>query len=197
MLRAQAKSAGGDVSGRHVRTTWSLPLFATVSSLAFVLVSLVSPEAPASAVVFTPSRALANEQVLAVGEGSGTTVVRDAFETSTIRVVSAAPAAGIPDPGSAQAIAYDLLVSMGLGNDEYSCLVALWDRESHWNVYAYNASSGAYGIPQALPGNKMASAGSDWATSAKTQIIWGLGYIQARYGSPCGAWTHSEESGWY
>jgi hypothetical protein len=70
-------------------------------------------------------------------------------------------------------------------------------RESRWNHVAENPSSGAYGIPQALPGSKMASAGDDWATNPETQIRWGLGYIDARYGSPCAAWEHSEEKNWY
>ncbi|WP_348787510.1 lytic transglycosylase domain-containing protein [Leifsonia sp. NPDC080035] len=110
---------------------------------------------------------------------------------------SGAPAAGTPDPGSAQAIAYQMLQERGMGDDQYNCLVSLWNRESGWNVYAYNAGSGAYGIPQALPGSKMASAGPDWQNSASTQINWGLGYITGRYGTPCGAWSHSESSGWY
>ena len=65
-----------------------------------------------------------------------------------------------------------------------------------WRVNAAN-SSGAYGIPQALPGSKMASAGADWQTNPATQIAWGLGYIAGRYGTPCGAWDHSESNGWY
>ena len=64
-------------------------------------------------------------------------------------------------------------------------------------MYAHNASSGAYGIPQALPGDKMASAGADWATNPATQIAWGLGYIEGSYGTPCGAWAASESQGWY
>jgi Transglycosylase SLT domain len=108
---------------------------------------------------------------------------------------SGAPAAGTPDPGSAQAIAYADLQARGWG-DQYNCLVALWNKESHWNVYAYNPS-GAYGIPQALPGDKMASAGADWATNPATQITWGLGYIASRWGTPCAAWAHSQAAGWY
>jgi hypothetical protein len=111
--------------------------------------------------------------------------------------VASAPPAGVPDPGSAKAIAYEMLQARGMGDDQYSCLVSLWNRESGWNVYASNSSSGAYGIPQALPGSKMASAGPDWETNAATQITWGLGYITGRYGDPCGAWSHSESSGWY
>lgn len=102
-----------------------------------------------------------------------------------------------PDPGSAQAIAYDMVLARGWGDDEFGCLVALWKKESGWRVNALNKSSGAYGIPQALPGNKMASAGADWETNPATQIAWGLGYIGGRYGSPCGAWSKSQASGWY
>lgn len=102
-----------------------------------------------------------------------------------------------PDPGTAQAIAYDMVLARGWGDDQFACLVALWNRESGWRVNAYNPSSGAYGIPQSLPGNKMASAGDDWETNPATQITWGLGYIAGRYGTPCGAWDHSESRGWY
>ena len=90
-----------------------------------------------------------------------------------------------------------MLADRGMGSDQFSCLVSLWNRESGWRVNAYNASSGAQGIPQALPGNKMAAFGSDWETNPATQIAWGLSYITGRYSTPCGAWSHSESSGWY
>lgn len=102
-----------------------------------------------------------------------------------------------PDPGSAQATAYQMVLARGWGEGEFACLVALWNRESGWRVNAYNPYSGAYGIPQSLPGSKMASAGADWQTNAATQITWGLGYISGRYGTPCGAWGHSQSVGWY
>ncbi|MET0734597.1 MAG: lytic transglycosylase domain-containing protein [Microbacterium sp.] len=102
-----------------------------------------------------------------------------------------------PDPGTAQAIAYQMVLGRGWGDDQFACLVALWNKESGWRVNAHNRSSGAYGIPQALPGSKMASVGADWETNPATQIAWGLGYIGARYGSPCGAWDHSQRKGWY
>ncbi|MFB8148208.1 lytic transglycosylase domain-containing protein [Microbacterium sp. NPDC056003] len=108
-----------------------------------------------------------------------------------------APPFVTPDPGSAQAIAYRMVTDRGWGDSEFSCLVALWNKESGWRVNAYNASSGAYGIPQALPGSKMGSAGADWETNPATQISWGLGYIGGRYGTPCGAWGHSQRVGWY
>ncbi|MFT8443047.1 MULTISPECIES: CHAP domain-containing protein [Bifidobacterium] len=84
---------------------------------------------------------------------------------------------------------------------QYNCLVQLWDHESGWRVDAENASSGAYGIPQALPGSKMASSGSDWKTNGVTQVKWGLGYIKSRpdYGTPCAAWEkwQSRSPHWY
>jgi hypothetical protein len=102
-----------------------------------------------------------------------------------------------PDPGSAQSIAYNMLSSFGWSpSAQYSCLDEMWDRESGWRYNAENAS-GAYGIPQALPGSKMASAGADWETNPATQIKWGLGYIQGRYGSPCAAWSSWQANGWY
>ncbi|WP_395103401.1 lytic transglycosylase domain-containing protein [Actinomadura sp. SCN-SB] len=79
----------------------------------------------------------------------------------------------------------------------WSSLETLWDHESGWNERAENPSSGAYGIPQSLPGSKMASAGADWRTSSPTQIAWGLGYIKARYKNPCGAWAFWQSHHWY
>ncbi|XYX73411.1 lytic transglycosylase domain-containing protein [Clavibacter nebraskensis] len=105
-------------------------------------------------------------------------------------------AIAIPDPGSAKGIARSILASQGMGDDQYACLDYLWTKESGWRVNAYNPS-GAYGIPQALPGSKMASVGADWQTNPATQITWGLQYIDSRYGSPCGAKAHSVLKNWY
>ena len=90
-----------------------------------------------------------------------------------------------------------MLADLGFADSQFSCLSSLWTRESNWLYTATNPSSGAYGIPQALPASKMASAGADYRTNPVTQITWGLGYIQDRYGSPCGAWAHSQSTGWY
>ncbi len=109
----------------------------------------------------------------------------------------AAPSPAPAPAGSAQQIAMGMLGSYGWSSSQFSCLVSLWNQESGWNVYATNPTSGAYGIPQALPGSKMASAGADWQTDAATQIRWGLSYIKSLYGSPCGAWSHEEADGWY
>jgi len=98
--------------------------------------------------------------------------------------------------GEAQATARSMIAGYGWGDDQFACLVSLWNKESGWR---YNASnpSGAYGIPQALPGSKMGAYGADWQTNPATQIAWGLGYISGRYGTPCGAWGHSQSTGWY
>ena len=110
---------------------------------------------------------------------------------------SQAPAPSAPAPsGNPQQIAEAMLGSYGWSSSEFGCLVSLWNAESGWDVYASNPS-GAYGIPQALPGSKMASAGPDWQSNAATQIRWGLGYIKSLYGSPCGAWSHERATGWY
>jgi hypothetical protein len=83
------------------------------------------------------------------------------------------------------------------GNDQYQCFNNIIIRESNWDIDATNASSGAYGIPQALPGGKMASEGDDWRTNPATQITWGIEYMKDRYGSPCGAWGFKRSHGWY
>ncbi|GAA2075170.1 lytic transglycosylase domain-containing protein [Actinomadura alba] len=108
------------------------------------------------------------------------------------------PPAGNPVPaGEAQRIAKAMLPEFGFNPaTQFGCLVKLWDKESGWRVTAANPS-GAYGIPQALPGSKMATAGADWRTSAATQIKWGLGYIKSRYDTPCGGWAAFNRQGWY
>jgi hypothetical protein len=123
----------------------------------------------------------------------------DAGATGTSGTVAddAAPPAPPPDPGTAQSVAYKLLPSFGFtASTQFPCLDDIWSRESGWVYNAENAS-GAYGIPQALPGDKMASAGPDWQTNVTTQIKWGLGYIQGRYGTPCDAWSFWQGHGWY
>lgn len=132
----------------------------------------------------------AEDRVIVVGTGS-----------PSARPAQAAPGSSGPvgpiATGSNQDIARSMLSSYGWGDDQFQCLNSLWQRESGWNHLAKNPSSGAYGIPQALPGSKMASAGADWQTNPATQIRWGLGYIKGRYGSPCGALNHSHARGWY
>jgi hypothetical protein len=105
--------------------------------------------------------------------------------------------AAAPDPGTAQSYAYSELPAFGFSQStQWSCLDDLWQQESSWLYDAENAS-GAYGIPQSLPASKMASAGSDYLTDPDTQIRWGLGYITDVYGTPCSAWDHEVDDGWY
>jgi Transglycosylase SLT domain len=110
---------------------------------------------------------------------------------------SAQQAAAASAARAAQQTARKMLGHFGWTNRQFGPLVKLWNRESGWNKYAYNPSSGAYGIPQAVPGSKMASAGKHWRTNATTQIRWGLGYIKSRYGYPRRAWDHELAYGWY
>jgi hypothetical protein len=96
-----------------------------------------------------------------------------------------------------KAVAALLVADRGWSSAQFGCLVKLWTKESNWRWNADNPTSSAYGIPQALPGSKMASAGSDWRTNPATQIKWGIGYIASRYGTPCSAWSHSVNHNWY
>jgi hypothetical protein len=111
---------------------------------------------------------------------------------------AAAALAAANTPEGARATARTMAAERyGWGGDQFSCLSSLWEKESNWNYQAYNDSSGATGIPQSLPGSKMATAGADWQTNAATQIAWGLDYISRAYGSPCAAWGHSQATDWY
>jgi uncharacterized protein YabE (DUF348 family) len=141
----------------------------------------------------------------AVKTVGGAVVERTEIERKVIRkpvneevVVGTMDVATAPvDPGSARALGQAMAAERGWGADEFSCLDQLWQKESGWRWNADNPSSEAYGIAQANPGSKMATVGSDWLTNPATQIEWGLGYISGRYGTPCGAWAHSVEIGWY
>ncbi len=184
--------------------------FAFAASVSFLLVNVVDPYSGATASsTYTPVARFggASVQELAVdGDIAAASVASESYIVEKKpepepepEPASAgwAPPAVAPDPGAAQAYAAGAVAARGWPSTEFDCLVALWNKESGWRVNAYNASSGAYGIPQALPGSKMATAGADWETNAATQVEWGLGYIQGRYDTPCGAWAHSQAVGWY
>ncbi|MBA2894726.1 lytic transglycosylase domain-containing protein [Nonomuraea soli] len=117
---------------------------------------------------------------------AGTTGTASAAEAQT---------AGIKERN--KAIARPMVAKRGWSRTQFRCLEKLWNRESGWHHRAGNRYSGAYGIPQALPGRKMASHGGDWRTNPRTQISWGLSYIKSRYGAPCRAWGHFLARGWY
>ncbi|MTG87388.1 DUF348 domain-containing protein [Cellulosimicrobium sp. BIT-GX5] len=100
-------------------------------------------------------------------------------------------------PKDPRTIGQTMAAERGWTGSQWTCLERLWTKESNWNPTADNPTSSAYGIPQSLPGSKMASKGADWATNPATQIAWGLDYIASVYGSPCGAWSHSQATNWY
>jgi hypothetical protein len=126
-----------------------------------------------------------------------TTPTRAATPRKTVTTKPAVPSAGCSAYHGVQLTACNLLPSFGFSTSEMSALVPMWNNESGWDYTAYNSGSGAFGIPQALPGSKMASAGSDWQTNPATQIRWGLGYIRSMYGSPSAAWSFWQANGWY
>jgi hypothetical protein len=139
----------------------------------------------------SPAQVAAANPGTGTGTGGGTGI--GTAPSSGVTYVASAP----PNPGTAQSIAYNMMASFGFSPQTYfGCLLDIWNRESGW-VYDAENASGAYGIPQALPGSKMASAGADWQTDPATQIRWGLGYIKDIYGNPCSAWAFEEANGYY
>ncbi|MER7961042.1 aggregation-promoting factor C-terminal-like domain-containing protein [Streptomyces ardesiacus] len=126
----------------------------------------------------TPKKALVGAALAAAACGS---------------LIAAGPAQAATPASSAQATAKKMIGDSA----EFQCFSKIVDHESGWNVDATNASSGAYGLVQALPGSKMASAGADWKTNPATQIKWGLDYMKDRYGSACDAWSFWQTNGWY
>ena len=137
-------------------------------------------------------KAAAARAIAAASRSSARPAASSATGAQSAQAAAPAPAAS----GSPQQIAEAMLGSFGWSSSQFACLDPLWAQESGWSVTAANPD-GAYGIPQALPGSKMASAGPDWQTDAATQIRWGLEYIRGTYGSPCGAWDHEQATGWY
>lgn len=137
---------------------------------------------------------VATQERIAAEQAAAATAAAEAAAAE--EAAAAAAAANTPDGARATAASI-ALNDYGWGSDQFSCLESLWNKESGWNALAENPDSGAYGIPQSLPGDKMATVADDWATNATTQIIWGLQYIDAVYGSPCGAWGHSQATDWY
>ncbi len=213
IAKAQAtQAAKGTLDGANVviaaaaGKSDATALTASVASLAHY--TLLAPDRVFDLVDETQSQAAAVQASTA--EADRVAAEAAAAEAAAVAAAEAAKAASAAststssrpsaptDPSGAQAIARDMMQSQyGWGADQFGCLVSLWNKESGWNANAYNASSGATGIPQALPGSKMASAGADWQTNPATQIAWGLGYIAGSYGTPCAAWDKSQSVGWY
>lgn len=169
----------------------AIAMIAGLSGAAGVWATAAAPPAPLAS-PGVQVRHLATDTAQAAPPAVGTSHAHlDAFLQST------APAA-TPRPAlTPRQIALSLLPRFGWSRWQFPYLDRLWSRESGWHVHAENVYSGAYGIPQAVPGVKMSSAGPNWRTSARTQILWGLRYIKGRYGSPARAWAHELATGWY
>lgn len=204
VLAAQALKYDIAVSGLDVTAAASVD----VSDLQGDIDALDGREAMSSLVVTVLAAQVETETTTLV---SDTAALQDAFTAAQEKKAAddaaaaaaakaeaaAAALASANTVDGAKATAQQLMSSTyGWGGDQFSCLDSLWNKESGWNYQAYNPS-GATGIPQALPGSKMASAGSDWQTNAATQIAWGLDYISRAYGTPCSAWGHSQAMNWY
>lgn len=186
------------LGARVIRAGWG---FLAVSALS--LVSVVDPysgtlASAATMSMYDPSSkdpdqsyGLASTQTISFARGGFNIVTKGDVQPLFVEN------ADLPSPGTSKEYALKTILDMGWESDQYSCIVILWERESNWRVNAKNKSSGAYGIPQSLPGSKMASEGADWMTNPQTQINWGLKYIKGRYGAPCGALAHSNKFNWY
>ncbi|MDQ0644385.1 phospholipase [Microbacterium murale] len=163
-----------------------------VDSLTSLELPIVRVKAGAEiASVTTQTAALRERQAAAAAAA-------EAAQQAAAAEAAAAALANANTPDGAKATAAAIAADQyGWGSGEFECLNSLWEKESGWNYEAYNEDGGATGIPQSLPGDKMASFGADWATNATTQIRWGLDYIQRAYGSPCSAWGHSQAMNWY
>jgi hypothetical protein len=198
-------------------TSSLLTLAATGPALALVAVAIGTAGATSASAAARPASVASTAHVAvspaaaSASSGARSVIVLDAKPLAA----ASPPAAGSMDIGppvhghtgkaakrphrrlTPRQIARSLLRHFGWRQRQFKYLNALWNRESSWNVYAYNPYSGAYGVPQAVPGSKMASAGANWRTSARTQVRWGLRYIRSRYGSPRRAWDHELATGWY
>jgi hypothetical protein len=182
-------------------------------AVAFGTAGAISVSAAASpASVISTAHVTGTSAAASASSGAKATIVLDGFSeplaAARPQAASTALNRGLPvqgttantsrhKPHTPRAIARSMLRHFGWWPRQFKYLNSLWNRESSWNVYASNPYSGAYGIPQAVPGGKMASAGGKWRTSARTQIRWGMRYIKGRYRSPERAWNHELATGWY
>lgn len=200
-LNAQVAASGLDLAGAPVAVQTD-ELTATVDRLdgdraampALLLASISTDAVTGTEQVIEETAALQTAFTAAQEKKAADDAARAAAEQAA---AAAAALAAANTPDGAKATARTMAASeYGWGDDQFSCLNSLWTKESGWNYKAYNPS-GATGIPQALPGSKMATVGSDWQSNAATQIAWGLGYISSVYGTPCSAWSHSQATNWY
>jgi hypothetical protein len=182
----------------------SLKLRLAVGAPALALVAAVGGLAGSWSASTAPAAAAGRTVQVSAQSGQLRAVTLDAFAGSPKSAkpdVSGGGGVGGSGKGkrkaTAKQIAWKMLGHFHWSTRQFKYLNRLWTRESGWNIYASNPYSGAYGVPQAVPGSKMASAGPNWRSNARTQVRWGLRYIRDRYGSPRAAWDHEVGSGWY
>lgn len=184
------------MSGNRIPKRKLSTLIASIAGSAIAVAAIASGAATGATTVAAATaqtKAAAPAQMTSTRFNPAGSVALAAFTKPLTTVKPAAPSSY----GTPREIAQSMLASYGWTSGQFMYLNSLWMRESGWDPRAANASSGAYGIPQAMPGGKMASAGPDWPSSAATQIRWGLRYIKNTYGSPLGAWDHEAAYGWY
>jgi hypothetical protein len=192
-VAAKVMSPNGSGANSLAQAIDNLPRSGSVTLLEQERQNLIVMNAAASALTIASKPATVNPSQVMASQSAAADSGSSSSSSGGVTEVSA-PA---PDPGTAQSIGYNMLPSFGFSQStQWGCLLDLWNRESGWIYDAENAS-GAYGIPQALPGDKMASAGADWQTDPTTQIKWGLGYISQVYGTPCAAWNFELANGYY
>jgi hypothetical protein len=122
---------------------------------------------------------------------------KEAKERAEAKEKASRSASSFPVQGSYTVAQIQAMAASMVPSGQFQCFSNIVDHESSWNYRAVNASSGAYGLFQALPGSKMSSVGADWQTNPATQIKWGLNYMDSRYGSPCEAWSFWQANHWY
>lgn len=166
-----------------------------VAALAQERQSIIQMDAATQTLTTAAKPATADAAAIIAAQNAAASGTTSSSSGGGTGVTTTAPPA---NPTSAEALGQELLVSYGgFSSSQWPCLYDLWERESGWNVYAENGASGAYGIPQSLPADKMASIAPDWQTNPATQIKWGLTYIKTTYGTPCNAWSNEEAYGYY
>ncbi len=188
---AEVKASGYDVGAVTIDTTGlakALNALSDEDAVGLQRATLTANTAVQTRIVAADTAALRARLDAAIAQ-------RQAEEAAAAQAAALATA---NTPDGARSVAAQIAASeYGWGADQFSCLDSLWQKESGWDYQAYNQNGGATGIPQALPGDKMATFGADWQTNATTQIRWGLDYISRAYGSPCSAWGHSQSVNWY
>jgi hypothetical protein len=165
--------------------------------------SMIPEDTIAAEMALARANAQAKAEALAAAEAERVRLANEAAaaEEAARQAQQATPMPNVPascdEFTGNRALGCAILIEVGFGLDQMGCLDTLWTHESNWRAEAHNSSSGAHGIPQALPAEKMAPYGADYLTNPVPQIRWGLDYIKGRYGSPCNAWSFWQANNWY